>query len=255
MVQEYIHDTMSDEERYRLKWAASSLFLAGSDTVSVACREIFRSSDSPAVQTDSALQFSFFALAMNPAVLSRMQREMDTAIGGSRLPCLDDRDKLPYTNAVAMEIFRFNSVTPSGVPHVSSEDDSYDGYFIPANSILIANLESMLHDPNTYQDPYVFDPTRFLPELSGRPAERDPQTIGFGFGRRRCAGNKIADASIFITTAMAAAAFDIGAPTEGEKATLPAYEKLPGAVSHPKPFKITIKARSAKVVDLLNAGD
>lgn len=34
VVEEYMHDNMSDEERFRVKWAALSLYLAGSDTVS-----------------------------------------------------------------------------------------------------------------------------------------------------------------------------------------------------------------------------
>lgn len=42
----------------------------------------------------------------------------------------------------------------------------------------------MLHDKNTYPDPDIFRPERFLkngyPDLS----IRDPATIAFGFGRR-----------------------------------------------------------------------
>jgi cytochrome P450 len=250
-----MHDSMSDEERFRLKWAALSLYLAGSDTVRHNHYE--RSRIDQALfdtQTVSSLQFTFFALAMNPTVLAKAQEEIDAVVGDSRLPCLEDQKSLPYTNAVAAEIFRFNSVTPIGVPHVVSQDDIYNGYSIPANSILIANIEGMLHDPLIYQDPYKFDPTRFLPKLSGRPAERDPQTIGFGFGRRKCAGLRIAEASIFITMAMAAAVFDIGLTSENGEAAKPVYEKLPGAVSHPKPFDISIKLRSKKAEALLNTG-
>lgn len=41
----------------------------------------------------------------------------------------------------------------------------------------------MTRDPAVYEDPEVFNPSRFLPGL-GRVPERDPRSIIFGFGRR-----------------------------------------------------------------------
>jgi hypothetical protein len=42
----------------------------------------------------------------------------------------------------------------------------------------------MMHDPRTYKDPHVFNPSRFL----GDNPEPDPRTWVFGFGRRICPG-------------------------------------------------------------------
>ncbi|SJL17042.1 uncharacterized protein ARMOST_20583 [Armillaria ostoyae] len=50
-------------------------------------------------------------------------------------------------------------------------------------SLVIVNVWNMTHDPKTYQDPMVFDPTRFLARPKHVP-ERDPREIAFGFGRR-----------------------------------------------------------------------
>ena len=42
----------------------------------------------------------------------------------------------------------------------------------------------MLHDPNEYPDPEVFNPDRYIKNGRIDPLVRDPLTIAFGFGRR-----------------------------------------------------------------------
>lgn len=41
-------------------------------------------------------------------------------------------------------------------------------------------LRALLHNPNIYSDPFVFNPDRFL----GPNPERDPKDFAFGYGRR-----------------------------------------------------------------------
>jgi cytochrome P450 len=112
----------------------------------------------------------------------------------------------------------------------------------------------MLHDPQDYLDPDKFDPTRYLPEISGRPAERDPYSIGFGFGRRKCPGIRVADSSLFMACAIIGAAFDIQPVVEHGNVEQLIFEKLPGIISHPKDFKVTIKPRSEVAEMLLRGG-
>lgn len=71
----------------------------------------------------------------------------------------------------------------------------------------------ILHDPNTYKDPMEFEPARFL----GATPEEDPRHAAFGYGRRTCPGNTLADAAIFVFAAMSLSVFDIyhGAAGEG----------------------------------------
>lgn len=98
----------------------------------------------------------FLALMLYPEVQKRAQEELDRVCNG-RLPDFSDRPLLPYVDAVCTEISRWGVVAPlgelyrtmsseydilivsssTGVPHVASQDDVYNGYHIPAGSVLI----------------------------------------------------------------------------------------------------------------------
>ena len=79
-------------------------------------------------------------MACFPEVQKKAREELDAVVGPNRLPSFEDRDSLPYITAVAKEALRWQSVVPLGVPHRSLADDEYKGYFIPAGSVVIANL-------------------------------------------------------------------------------------------------------------------
>lgn len=148
-----------------------------------------------------------------PHVQAKAQAEIDRVIGQDRLPEVSDRESLPYVNAVMQEVFRWHPTIPMSelnrglrlttfelmeivVPHSVTEDDEYRGYFVPAGTVVIANMwyerpsvlcimpitrlysRAVLHDQETYHDPESFIPERFL---KGAPSSLD---IAFGFGRR-----------------------------------------------------------------------
>ena len=53
-------------------------------------------------------------LATHPDVQKRAQAEIDSVVGGSRLPLMSDREKLPYLSAVIKELGRWYTVVPLG---------------------------------------------------------------------------------------------------------------------------------------------
>ncbi|KAJ8091677.1 hypothetical protein PM082_020912 [Marasmius tenuissimus] len=53
-------------------------------------------------------------MALFPEVQARARAELDAVVGTERLPTFEDRDKLPYLNAVALEALRWHTVTPTG---------------------------------------------------------------------------------------------------------------------------------------------
>ena len=59
---------------------------------------------------------AWFTLAMitYPDVQRKAQEELDRVIGRSRVPTLEDRDRLPYIRAILREILRWRPATPLG---------------------------------------------------------------------------------------------------------------------------------------------
>lgn len=53
-------------------------------------------------------------MAMYPEVQKKAQAELDSRVGGSRLPSFADRKDLPYINAVLKETLRWHTTVPQG---------------------------------------------------------------------------------------------------------------------------------------------
>ena len=66
------------------------------------------------MQTVSAIYSLFLAMLLHPDALRKAQQELDAVVGNDRLPRFSDRDDLPYTNALALELFRWHTITPLG---------------------------------------------------------------------------------------------------------------------------------------------
>ena len=53
-------------------------------------------------------------MTLYPEVQEKAQAEIEAVIGQDRLPSAEDRDRLPYVNAVYLEVLRWNNVAPLG---------------------------------------------------------------------------------------------------------------------------------------------
>ncbi|KAJ6571315.1 cytochrome P450 [Mycena capillaripes] len=204
--------------------------------------------------TVSALGSFILGMLANPDAQQKAQAEIDSVTGGKHLPDFQDEAALPYVSAVVKETLRWKNVGPIAIPHYCSVEDEYKGYRIPANSIVIGNTWAITHDENVYPDPYAFKPERFLFEDgTPNPAVPSPEAA-FGFGRRRCPGRHMANASLFITIASLLAALDIKkALDENGQEIEPSYEFDSGFINTPLPFKCSIRPRSEKAVALIQA--
>ncbi|KAJ6779280.1 cytochrome P450 [Mycena vulgaris] len=236
--------TLMEEQRYDdylIKWAAASIQAGGSDT------------------TAAQLEGLFLAMSIYSDVQMAAQKELDAVVGNERLPDISDRAQLPYVDALCKEVLRWHVSAPTGVPHRAREDFIYnrgDGskpLLIPKNSLVIANIWKMTHDPERYANPMAFNPTRFI-ATDTKKAEPDPAGMCFGFGRRICPGKLLADTALFMTCSAILATFNISKARENGVFVEPHLGQTAGTVSHVFPFKCSVQPRSARALELIRSG-
>ncbi|KIK41645.1 hypothetical protein CY34DRAFT_805807 [Suillus luteus UH-Slu-Lm8-n1] len=202
---------------------------------------------------DTTVSFTksfILAMVLYPEVQKLAQAEIDAVVGQDQFPTFEDRDKLPYIEALALEIIRWGFVSTQGAPHHAMREDIYEGYRIPKGAVIIVNLVSISRDKEIYPDPLVFRPERFL----GPSPQLNPRKLFFGFGRRRCPGSHLAEASLYLNISCILAAFTIAKPLDerGQEFTPPPeYENI-GPVRHPKPFKCRFIPRNTDLLATLS---
>ena len=86
------------------------------------------------------MQWAVVELANHPEIQNRFQKEIDEMVPGDRLPSLDDKPRLPYTEAVILEIMRRRTVAPILVPHATLKDTKVLEYDVPKECMVSINL-------------------------------------------------------------------------------------------------------------------
>lgn len=107
-----------------------------------------------------------------------------------------------------------------GIPHASVKDDTYNGYHIPAGSVMHPLEWSISRDPEVFYEPDAWNPMRWLE--SRYPTYQEPlskfPTITsysqFGYGRRTCQGMGVTEADLFVGIGNMAWMFSMHAETE-----------------------------------------
>ena len=158
------------------------LFQAGSDT------------------TQTTLRWIFLFLAKHPDMQDRMRRQVDSVIADS-VPTVDHRRECHFVNAFIAEVMRFRCIVALGVPRKATVDTVISGYFIRKYSAVCMPLYHALHHKETWGDPQVFRPERFLNEDSVFIPKPNSLYVPFGDGRRSCPGNKLAINDLFLVVA------------------------------------------------------
>ncbi|XP_068605737.1 cytochrome P450 2K1-like [Brachionichthys hirsutus] len=197
------------------------LFAAGTDT------------------TANTLQWSLLYMAKYPHVQDQVQEELIRVIG-SRQVRVEDRKYLPYTDAVIHEAQRFANIGPMAIPHRTSQDVTFQGYFIKKGTSVLVLLSSVLFDESEWESPHTFNPSHFL-DKEGRFIRRDA-FLPFSAGRRVCLGESLARMELFLFFTSLLQRFRFTAPpgvTEDELDLTP----VAGLIFSPPPHELCAVSR------------
>ncbi|XP_035714572.1 methyl farnesoate epoxidase [Folsomia candida] len=199
------------------------LFFAGTDT------------------TSSTLAWMMLYLSKFPEVQRKLQKEIETTTGNSRMCAISDRPNMPYTEAVIAETLRFSSITPQGVSHRAMRDQEFHGYLIPKDTIITANVFHIHFDPKIWGDPDNFRPERFL-SPDGKTFKKHEALLPFSIGRRQCLGETLARDSLFLFATNVVQRFNLEFDNNGPDH---GFESKLSFILTPKPFNLIFKDRLA----------
>ncbi|KAK7505234.1 hypothetical protein BaRGS_00003396 [Batillaria attramentaria] len=206
-----------------VKEVFTNLILAGTDT------------------TATALTCFLLVLLHYPDVQDRLWQEINTVVGVNHLTSLADREALPYVEATLLELLRFISHVPLAVPHYTTCDTSVLGKSVPANTTVYINLWALHHDETFWNDPWRFDPTRFLDghgKLVPPSHENRRRLLPFGAGRRVCLGETLAKNRLFLFATALIQHFHFQAENPDQLPEVDPRTYEMGLVLHPKRFKL-----------------
>ncbi|KAI0319668.1 cytochrome P450 [Amylostereum chailletii] len=208
---------LSDDE---IAYLAGAMFSAGSET------------------TAAALSYVIMAAACHPEAQVRVQEELDSTVAFGRLPAFSDAKDLPHVEAFVREALRWRPITAGGIPHATTKDIAYRNYVIPSGTVLLANHWAISRDPHVFPDGDRFTPQRWFNDEG--ILRQDLNFPGFGFGRRICPGQALAQKSLFLNTAMLLQAFEI-TPKPGCK--IDTLDVREGINILPQPFPVHFRVR------------
>ncbi|KAG9328126.1 hypothetical protein JZ751_016295, partial [Albula glossodonta] len=126
--------------------------------------------------TASGISWILYCLACHPEHQQRCRQE--------------DLSKIPYTTLCVKESLRLYPPVPGTSRKLTKPMTFFDGRTVPEGCLIGTSVYGIHRNATVWENPHVFDPSRFLPENS---AKRSPHAfIPFSAGPRNCIGQNFA---------------------------------------------------------------
>ncbi|OJA12871.1 hypothetical protein AZE42_02902 [Rhizopogon vesiculosus] len=204
-----------------MAFLGGAFFGAGTDTTAVAICTVL------------------MAAACFPEEQAKVHAELDAIVGRDRAPTIADLQFLPRLDAFISEALRWRPLAATGFAHRTTEDVIWENYCIPAGTTVLGNHWAISRDPDVYPEPHAFKPQRWINNqgcLRG-----DLKFFVYGFGRRICPGQHVANRSIFINALLILWAFQL---TLDPTKPLDDMAFMTGVMPSDKPCAIEFKVRA-----------
>uniref|UniRef100_A0A3Q3XC21 Uncharacterized protein n=1 Tax=Mola mola TaxID=94237 RepID=A0A3Q3XC21_MOLML len=189
--------------------------------------------------TSNTLLTAFLYLMNYPHIQERCQEEIDEVLEGKDQATFNDRNQMPYVQAVIHEVQRISNTVPLSVFHCTTKDTELMGYSIPKGMLIIPNLTSLLNEEGQWKYPQEFNPENFLNDKG--EFVKPEAFMPFSTGPRTCLGEGLARMELFLVFVTLLRKFKFIWP---EDAGEPDYTPIFGAIMTPKPYRIKVQHRN-----------
>uniref|UniRef100_A0A8C4RDP9 Cytochrome P450 2B19-like n=1 Tax=Erpetoichthys calabaricus TaxID=27687 RepID=A0A8C4RDP9_ERPCA len=189
--------------------------------------------------TSTTLRYGLLILIKYPNLQEKIHQEIDSVIGRERPPSVEDRKNMPFTEAMIHEIQRFIDLVPLNLAHSTTRDVIFRGYNIPAKTVVLPVLHSVLFDKTQWESPYTFNPRHFLDEND--QFKINPAFMPFSAGKRICAGEGLARMELFLFFVALLQNFSFSSSEDPEKIDLSPHAS--SFVNTPQAYKLYVHER------------
>nr|CBL51707.1 CYP4CU1 protein [Ummeliata insecticeps] len=141
--------------------------------------------------TAAGVTYALYCIGLYQDIQERLHEELEAIFQGdvARAVTMDDVREMKYMECVLKESQRIYPSVPM-VGRKTAEDIEHNGFTIPSGSEVHLNFMCLHRHPDSFPNPEVFDPDRFLPE---NVLKRHPYAyVPFSAGPRNCIGQKFA---------------------------------------------------------------
>ncbi|CAJ0576322.1 unnamed protein product, partial [Mesorhabditis spiculigera] len=192
--------------------------------------------------TNITLQWSIHLMIQHPEIMKKCQDELSLVTAGSQNLSFADRPNTPYFTATSIEVQRVASILNFNLWRTTQEPCQIAGNDLPLGTLTTAQLSLLLGDPEVFERPDEFDPSRFLGEEGKKLADK---VTPFGLGKRSCPGESLARNEIYLILGNLLLRYDIsGSPKNPPRGDASPYSLARG----PAKYDIVMKTRKAQTL-------